>query len=260
MAEKFALITGGSSGIGLEIAKQLALRGYPLLLISNEEERLQQLKSELAALYKVRVEIAYFDLARNEAAKELFDFCKEKGFQIEVLINNAGFFFFGEVVDTDNVKAEKMVQLHVLTTSLLCTLFGREMKKRKRGFILNTCSIAAYKHFPGIAYYGSTKAYIKSFTRSLRHELKYYGVNVTGLFPGATATALYDPTVIDVELGIRLGIMMRAQSVAKKGVQGLFNNKAIIVPGLTTKLMLLFAWFTPHWIIYQIRKRTRWLK
>src|SRR5690554_3275751 len=111
------------------------------------------------------------------------------------------------------------------------------MRQRKRGFILNNSSIAAYKAFPGIGYYGASRSYIKSFTRSLRTELKFYGVHVTCLCPGATATNLYDPNVIDVELGKKIGIMMSAEKVAKLGVKGLFKNKAVVVPGFVTKLM-----------------------
>ncbi len=260
MPETFALITGGSSGIGLEIAKLLAARGYSLLLVSNQEEQLNQLKEELSSQHKVRVETVCINLARSEAASEVFNFCQQKNLEVEVLVNNAGFFFFGQITDADTLKAQAKIHLHILTSSLLCTLFGNEMRKRRKGFILNNSSISAYKEFPGIGYYGATKSYIKSFTRSLRTELKFYGVHVTCLCPGATATNLYDPNVIDVELGKKLGIMMSAEKVAKLGVQGLFNDKAVVIPGFMTKLMLFLALLTPQWVIYEIRKRTKYLK
>ncbi len=260
MIETFALITGGSSGIGLEMAKCLAARGYSLVLVSNQEEQLNQLKAALEAQHKVRVETLCINLARNEAAGEVFDFCQQHNFEVEVLVNNAGFFFFGQITDADVGKAQAKILLHVMTTSLLCTLFGNEMRKRKKGFILNNSSISAYKGFPGIGYYGATKSYIKSFTRSLRTELKLYGVHVTCLCPGATATNLYDPNVINVELGKKFGIMMSAEKVARLGLQGLFNNKAVVIPGFMTKLMLFLALLTPHWVIYEIRKRTKFIQ
>jgi len=260
MAEKYALVTGASSGIGLEIARQLALRKYALVLVSNEEEKLRQLKSEFELSYQTSIETLYIDLARNDSAKSVFNFCQQKNLEVEVLINNAGFFFFGEATSADVSKAERKILLHVLTTSLLCTYFGNEMKKRKRGFILNMSSISAYKDFPGIAYYGATKSYIKSFTRSLRTELNFYGVNVTCLCPGATETNLYDPNVINVALGKRLGIMMTAEKVARQGIEGLFKNKAVVIPGIITKLMLFLTLLTPQWAIYQIRKKSKWLK
>lgn len=260
MPETFALITGGSSGIGLEIARLLAERGYSLLLVSNEEEKLNVLKEELSAQYKIKVETLHINLARNQAASEVFNFCRQKNLEVEVLVNNAGFFFFGQITDADTVKAQEKIYLHIMTSSLLCTLFGNEMRKRRKGFILNNSSISAYKDFPGIGYYGASKSYIKSFTRSLRTELKFYGVHVTCLCPGATATNLYDPNVIDVELGKKTGIMMRAEKVARLGVRGLFNNKAVVVPGLVTKAMLLLALLTPQWVIYEIRKRAKFLR
>jgi hypothetical protein len=260
MDEKFALITGASSGIGLEITQLLAARGYSILMVSNQEALLGDLKKTIAADHQVRVETLCIDLARAEAAMEVFNFCKAESIEVEVLVNNAGFFFFGEVAETDISRAQQMIQLHVLTSSTLCSLFGREMKQRRRGFILNVSSISAYKDFPGIAYYGATKSYISSFTRSLRHELRYHGVHVTCLSPGATATALYDPNVINVDLGTKLGIMISARYVAEKGVNGLFRDQALVIPGLTTRLMLYFAMLTPHWLIYEIRKRTKFLK
>ena len=175
-------------------------------------------------------------------------------------ILNTLIFFFGEIADADMVRAQSIIHLHIMTSSLLCTLFGHEMRKRRKGFILNNSSISAFKDFPGIGYYGATKSYIKSFTRSLRTELKFYGVHVTCLCPGATATNLYDPNVIDVERGKKLGIMMSAEKVATLGVKGLFNDKAVVIPGFMTRLMLFLAVLTPQWVIYEIRKRTKFLR
>lgn len=259
MHKPYALVTGGSSGIGLEVAKLLAQRGYALLLVSNEQQKLLQLKISLAEQFNVPVETLPLDLAQPDAAEKVYAFTQQYQMEIEVLVNNAGFFFFGQVSEADLEKAKAKIQLHVLTSSLLCTLFGKDMRQRQRGFILNTSSISAFKDFPGIAYYGATKAYIKSFTRSLHTEMKLYNVHVTALCPGATATNLYDPNVINVELGKKLGIMMDPHRVAKAGVEGLFKNKPVVVPGLITKAMLFFALLTPQWVIYQIRKYTRWL-
>lgn len=260
MAEKFALITGGSSGIGLEFAHLLGQRGYALLLVSNQAETLEQLRHDLTQRYTVRVEVYCLDLSYHWAAQDVFDHCQKQQFHIEILINNAGFFFFGQAVDADDHKAIDMMTLHMITTARLCSLFGRQMRERKQGYILNTSSISAYKAFPGISYYGSTKAFIKSFTRSLHTELKMYGVHVTCLSPGATATNLYDPNVIDVEMGKKFGIMMDARQVAQAGLNGLFKNKASVIPGFTTKAMLFLALLTPQWVIYQLRLRVKWLK
>ena len=254
MVDKYALITGGSSGIGLDIAKELAKRNYKLLLVSNQEERLKELERDLTTEFGVETRSLFIDLSRLEAAQELYDYCLQANIEVEVLVNNAGFFFFNQIVDSDLKKAETMMRLHVITPSLLTTLFGAEMKKKKCGFILFTSSISAFKHFPGIGYYGSTKSYLKSFSRSLHTEMRPHGVHVTSVLPGATATDLYDPNMINVELGKKLGIMMGSNKVARQAVNALFRNQAEIVPGFSTKLMLFFARLTPYWLIGIIAK------
>ena len=258
MNSPYALITGASSGIGLEISKVLGAKGYNLILVSDQEIDLADAGVELREAYSVETHFLHCDLTGENAPREVFDFCSN--YEVEVLVNNAGFFFFGEAVEADHQLAARMINLHVRTTSLLCTLFGKPMKERKKGYILNTSSISAYKDFPGIAYYGSSKSYIKSFTRSLRTELKRYGIHVTCLLPGATATNLYDPNVVNVSRAKKLGIMLEAEFVARRGVRALFKNRSKVVPGFTTKLMNAFARATPHWLIYLISKRVKYFK
>ncbi len=259
MKNKVALVTGGCSGIGFELAKILGTRGYDLLLVSHHEASLQQAKSLLQTKNGTSVETYCMNLAEYDAPTRLFEFCSNQSLEVEVLVNNAGFFFFGEIARADVAKASAMIHLHVHTSALLCTLFSAEMKKRNKGFILNTSSISVYKPFPGIGYYAGTKTFIRYFTRSLRTELRMHGIQVTCLLPGATATNLYDPNVINVELGKKWGIMMDAAQVARAGLNALFSDKAEVVPGLMTKVMLFFTLLTPQWVIYQIRKRWKTL-
>ncbi len=262
MPEKFALVTGACSGIGLEMSWLLADRDYNLLLVSNEEERLLDLNKKISEQSQAIVKILHIDLAKNDAAEEVFKYCNENDIEVEVLINNAGFFFFGEVAEADIKKAGQKILLHILTSSLLCTLFGKKMKEEGKGYIMNVSSISAYKAFPGIAHYGSTKSFIKYFTRSLRTEMKAYGVNVSCLCPGATLTNLYDPNVINVEAGKKFGIMMSAKKVAKQGINGLFSNKALIMPGFITRLMMYSIILTPQFVIVRVwkRYRTKWVR
>lgn len=250
-----ALITGSTSGIGLECARILAQKKYNLLLISNEPQKLEELQAEFSSVYDVKVFTLYQDLSTLDAAETVYHYVLQNKLEVEILINNAGFFFFSEVVQASPDKASKMIQLHIHTTSLLCLYMGRHMKERGHGYIMNVSSISAFKDFPGIAFYGASKKFIKGFTRSLRTEMKYYGVKVTALCPGATATNLYDPNVIDVKKGMRYGIMMTAAEVAHAGIRGLFANRAIVIPGFLTKVMTLGSILTPHWAIYLVRKR-----
>jgi|SRR5688572_29223254 len=255
---KTALITGSASGIGLEMARILAAKGYDLYLADIQRKGLEKLKEEVEKTYQVMVHIHEADLALPDAAQRIYTDCQEKGLVIEVLVNNAGFFFFSEIAQADSGKASRMIQLHIHTLSLLTILFSRQMKERKRGFILMTTSISAYKVFPGIGLYAASKSYIKYFCRALRYEMRYYGVHVTALCPGATATKLYDPNVINVERGKKWGIMMDAKKVANAGIRGMFSNRAIVIPGFVTKMMTLFSILTPNWFIYWAR--VRWKK
>lgn len=253
-----AIVTGSASGIGLEIAKILAAKGYDLYLADINEKGLLNLKTDIESNHQVHVIVKNIDLSLPDAADIIHKDCIERNLDIEILINNAGFFFFSEVAEANPDKSSMMIHVHMHTPSLLAIHFAKQMKEKKKGFIMMTSSISAYKDFPGIGFYAASKSYIKSFCKSMRHEMKYYGVHVTALCPGATATNLYDPNVINVELGKKWGIMLSAEKVAKAGVKGMFRNKAVVIPGFTTKVMTFFSILTPSWVIYWAR--VRWKK
>jgi short-subunit dehydrogenase len=254
-----ALVTGGCSGIGLAIARQLATRGHDLVLVSERAQPLADAAAALRATHGVGAHPLTIDLARPEAADEVYETVRARGFEIDVLVNNAGMFFFGEAVDAPPARANALLQLHVVTPSLLCTRFGRAMRDRRRGHILIVSSVSAARDFPGISYYGSSKTYLRSFARALRSELSIYGVGVTCLLPGATATALYDSTRVNVDLARRLGVMMSPEAVAADGVRALFAGEAECMPGLFTRALALAATLTPQPVIDLIRARAPWL-
>jgi short-subunit dehydrogenase len=256
---RVALVTGACSGIGNAIARRLGALGYELVLVSNRSDELERAAAEIRAAHAVAVHAITLDLARPEAAAELYDAVRARGLAVDILVNNAGFFFFGEAVDAVPARANAMLQLHVVTPSLLCTRFGGDMRARGRGHILIVSSISAWRDFPGISYYGSSKKYLRGFARALRSELAPYGVNVTCLAPGATATGLYDPNVVPVERAKRLGIMLPADVVADAGLAAMFARQAEHIPGLLTRAMTLAAWLTPQWTIDLVRRRAPWL-
>lgn len=133
MEKKWALVTGASSGIGLAYAEELASRGYQLVIVSNEEQAIREKGEFLSEKYGIEVLPLYRDLAIPGAAKELYDTCQEKNIPIEVLVNNAGMFFFCETLQAKANIVEKMLYLHVTTPTQLCYYFGQEMKKRRHG-------------------------------------------------------------------------------------------------------------------------------
>jgi short-subunit dehydrogenase len=256
---RVALVTGACSGIGQALAHKLGALGYELVLVSQRPAELAAVGAELAAAYGARVHAIVLDLARPDAAEELDLATQARGLAVDILVNNAGFFFFGEAADAPLPRARAMLELHVVTPSLLCSRFARQMRARRRGHILIVSSLSACRDFPGISYYGASKKYLRGFAASLRSELAVYGVNVTCLLPGATATALYDPTVVPVQWAKRLGVMMDADAVAEAGLGALFARKAECMPGLLTRCMAVGAAVMPQRVIDLARRHAPWL-
>ncbi len=260
MKEKnYALITGSSSGMGYEYARILAERGYNLILVSNEQEKLESVRKEFQEKFTINAITFYMDLSLPEAGQDLYNRCKEKNYQVDILINNAGIFFFGEVVKADPARTSAMINLHVLTPTMLCRLFGKEMKVKRYGYILNMSSLSTDMPYPGIALYSATKQYLKSFSRALHSEMGEYNVSVTCVCPGAVATNLFDRNVIDYKKAMRYGIMMSAGKVANIGIRAMFRRKAVVIPGLINNIFSFLVRIAPQWIIIFIRRNTKLL-
>jgi uncharacterized protein len=254
-----ALITGGSSGIGYAIAKELAQKGYNLILASNQEIRLTEVCEELSIQHKIKTWPVFIDLAAPGAAQKLYDWCRQEQIEIEILVNNAGIFVFGEVVETDPAKTQQMLTLHTTTPALLCTLFGKDMKQRRSGNILNIASLAAFMPYPGIAFYSSTKQFLKIFSRSFRTEMIDYNVNVTCICPGAVSTQLFELSEADHKKAMNLGIMMPADKLARLALDAMFRKKALLVPGFINRFFLFIVYLVPQSLILLIRRYSRFL-
>ena len=225
-----ALITGGSSGMGLEYARQLAGRGYKLILVSNRQEELDAAAKALKS--QVDVITRFQDLAVTNAADNLFTWCtQEAGILPDVIINNAGMFFFKELQPEDIDRVQAMLNLHIVTVTRICILFGNAMKQRGSGYILNVSSMAARIPAPGITIYSATKAYLKSFGKSLSFELKPYGVGVTTVCPAAIATPLYRLSEDKMRLGVRLGLIKTPQWLVKRALRAMFRRRRVVSPG-----------------------------
>ncbi|MBN1414054.1 MAG: SDR family NAD(P)-dependent oxidoreductase [Bacteroidales bacterium] len=257
---KYALVTGASSGIGRQISVVLAQQGYNIIAVSNQPEQLYDLKEKLEQCCSIKVHTLNIDLAKENSADQIFDFCENNKLEVEVLINNAGILVFGEVMKVEYSQLKTIVNLHMTTPAFLCRLFGAIMILRKKGFILNVSSISAVMPYPGISLYGPTKAFLRYYTRALRTEMKSYGVHVTCLIPGATATALYNANNINMPLLMRLGIVKKPETVALKAVKALSGNRAECIPGLLNKLIILLLPCIPHFVISLIHKHTDFVK
>ena len=227
-----ALVTGGSSGIGLEYARQLAGKGYGLLLVSNQEEQLRAAAAELGGQYGVPVEWLCVDLAERGCAQKLLDYCDGKGLAVDVLVNNAGMFFM-EYLGAHNLeKARTMISLHVETVTECCILFGERMKQRGRGYIIIMSSMTARIPSPGIAVYSASKAYLKSFGLGLSYELRPYGVKLTTVCPAAVDTGLYKLSDKMRRSGRRLGLVQSPEALVKRALRAMFRGRRVVSPGI----------------------------
>ena len=250
--QPWALVTGGSSGMGLEYARQLAEIGCNLLLVSNQEAELQRAAEELTQGSAIQVIPHYQNLATETAAEELLAFCQSEGLTIDILINNAGMFFFEELSTENESKALTMLRLHILTPTRLCVVFGEEMKKRGFGYIINMSSMAAQLPCPGITIYSATKAYLKSFGKSLFFEMRPYGVGVTTVCPAAIATPLYKLKPSLLKFGVKIGLIGTPQWLVRKALKGMMKRKRVVKPGLMNLYLPPLIAILPHGLVNKL--------
>ena len=255
--QPWALITGGSSGMGLEYARQLAEIGCNLLLVSNQEEELQRAAKELIQGKTIQVIPHYQNLATETAAEELLAFCQAEGLTMDILINNAGMFFFEELTKENEAKALTMMRLHMLTPTRLCVLFGEEMKQRGCGYIINMSSMAAKLPCPGITIYSATKAYLKSFGKSLYFEMRPYGVGVTTVCPAAIATPLYRLKPNLLKFGVKIGLIGTPQWLVRKALKGMMRKKRVVKPGLMNIYLPPLIALLPKKLVDRIWKKVK---
>lgn len=251
-----ALITGGSSGMGLEFARELAARDYKLLLVSNRADDLESAAKELTAA-GAGVLTHFADLAVPDAADSLFAWCQAEGIFPDILINNAGMFFFKEITEEDLPRVQAMLNLHIQTVTRLCVLFGGQMKKRGSGYILNVSSMAARIPAPGITVYSATKAYLKSFGVSLSYELAPYGVSVTTVCPAAIATPLYRLDEKWMRLGVRIRLIHTPRWLVRRALRAMFRRRRLVQPSLMNVWLPPLIALLPGWFVAKIWKRIK---
>lgn len=255
-----ALVTGASSGIGYGYARRLAAMGYPLLLVSNEPERIEQTARALAEEFGVEASALCRDLCAPDAARELFDYCRKQRIEVEILVNNAGVFFFDDLTEAGAGRIARMTDLHVRTVTLLCHYFGARMKSRRHGYILNMASMSAWLPYPGISVYAASKSYLEKLSKALHNELRDHGVFVTAVCPGAVATDLYNLSSRYQRLALRLGIMMTPDRLAAKGLRAMFRRRKRVVPGAINHVFLPLAAHIPSPFVRWIKRHAKFYR
>jgi short-subunit dehydrogenase len=237
---KTALITGASSGLGADFARELATRGCNQILVARREELLRSLKEEIGGRHEVEVEIIPMDLTAPMAPQELHDRVQNQGRVVDVLINNAGYGLFGEFVDIPWEREQNMLELDIIVLTHLTKLFVRGMLARRFGYILQISSNGAYQPTPTYATYAAAKTYVLYFGEALNYELRNTGVSCTVLSPGVTATAFRNVAGQRTTLYQRV-MMMPSRKVVRIGVEAMLKRRSSVVPGWVNAFL---AWGT----------------
>lgn len=245
-----ALITGASSGIGLDMAKYLATMKCELILVARDKEKLEKIQESLPT----KVTIIVADLSNEQKVKELYVLTKNE--KIDILINNAGFGVFGYFSETDINKELEMIDTNIRAVHLLTKFFVKDMEKNNFGYILNVASSAAFQPGPLMATYYATKSYVYQLTEALYYEQKKKNTNVhvSVLCPGPVDTNFNN--VAGVKFGVK---PLKSSYVAKYAIDKMFKNKMLIIPGFTMKCAKFFGRFVSDKFMlrlaYRIQKK-----
>lgn len=256
--KKRTLITGATSGIGLEIAEIMAARGHDLVLVARREDKLLELKADLEERYEIEVDIFVKDLSQKHAAHDIYDFTYGNQWEIDILVNNAGFGDYGKFYYRDLEKQTKMVQVNVIALMELTYLYLPDMLTNSKGRILNVSSMAAFQPGPLMSVYYATKAFVLSFTEALSMELRGTGVRTTALCPGPTRTEFGEVAEFRRSRLLKNFKGHSARFVAEYGINALFANSVISVPGLLNKALVVMSKLMPRCLVrravYQLQK------
>ena len=240
----YALVTGASSGIGRDISIELSKKGYDIILVGRNEDKLK----ETASLLKTEYKIIPVDLAKSENCLELYN--KVKDLDIDILVNNAGFGIFGKFDEIDIDKQINMINVNITALDILSKLFLQDMKKKNRGFILNVASSAAFIPGPLLSTYYGSKAYVLRITEAIYEELRrdnYNGISISVLCPGPVNTNFNDVA------GVRFAIKgLSSEYVAMYAVKNMFKQKLVIIPGTKIRLGCFVSRFVPRKLLLKI--------
>ena len=238
-----ALVTGASSGIGLEIAKILASQNYDLIICARREKELQDLAEEITRQYTVNCKVVVADLTTEKGV----DLLIKDSVEVDILVNNAGFGILGDHFDMQLGRQLEMIELNIHALTRLSHVFGNLMVEKGRGRIMNVASIASYISGPTFAVYCATKAYVLSYSRALHKELKNKQVSVTALCPGYVTTGFQEVAGMELSKMEKL-TTVPVKKVAEIAVKAMHKGKREVMPGIVNKPLPLVTKITPMWL------------
>jgi short-subunit dehydrogenase len=229
----------------VDFARELARRGFDLILTARRRERLEQVRQELLAEFPVQIDILNSDLASTDGARRLHDDVQQAGHRVTLLVNNAGLGYFGPFVEQRVEDLETTIRVNVLALTTLTRLFAADMQTRGGGYILNNGSFSAIQPTSHYAVYSGTKAYVLAFSQALRHQLRPQGVRISVLVPGFFDSEFLERSGQRPSWIVRL-ITLRSAAVARAGIAGVLRGQPIIIPGLLYKSLNLLMRLLPR--------------
>lgn len=243
MSQPLALITGASSGLGADFAREFAARGYDLFVTARRTDRLESLKQEIESTHRNRVYLLSADLGAPEGAQEILDELKKQELRVHTLINNAGMARHAAFVDRDDW--DQTIQVNVTSLVNLTNALLPDMFAQKAGQILNVSSIAAFQAMPWMSIYAASKAFVLSFTEGLAEELKGRNIKISCLCPGGIRTEFSQASDID-ETKYPDFVFMESVDVVREAIKALERNELIYVPGAINKASIAASKFLPR--------------
>jgi short-subunit dehydrogenase len=251
---KWALVTGASAGIGTALAEELARGGTNLVLTARRRERLEELAQKLVAAHKIQTKIFVADLAEADAPQKIFQFTKEQGIEVELLINNAGFGAYGEFRTVETRRLLEMVQVNCSAVVHLTRLYLPEMVDRRHGDVMILASTASFQSVPYISTYAATKAFDLLFAEGLAEEMKPHGIRVCALCPGSTESEFAD-VAGQTHIAATRANRETAEKVARTGLRALASGKSYVISGLGNYLGVLGQRLVPRRFVARIAAR-----
>ena len=249
---KTVLITGASSGIGLELSKLFARKNYNLVIVSQNEENLEKAKSIIhRENTKIEIYAIAKDLSKSSVHDEIFEYTVQNSIQVDILVNNAGIQVYGKFHDTNIEDILNLMNVNMFAMTKLTRLFVDGMVKRGDGKILNLASTGAFQPCPLNAAYCASKAFVLYLSEAMGEELKGTGVSITTLCPGATKTNFAKRAKIE-DIKLFKGKLLEASKVAKIGYKALMNGKSVVMTGLSDKFVAQSIKFIPRSMVTKI--------
>lgn len=258
--KSYALVTGAASGMGRIYARKLAERGYNLIIVdinANGLEETAAIVREEVSNPRFNVMVIAQDLSQPDAADKVFEATEADGCEVEVLVNNAGLMYCQGIADTSERMLRLIMMVHMNTPLMLCRKYVNGMKERGRGYILNISSLASWMIWPGIGMYGSTKRFVKDYSRELRIECRRTGVSVTNAYFGAVDTPLVPLKPSLRKLARALTVMISPEKAVKRALRATFHRRRGVMPGFLNHIFRPFCIIMPDCLLGWIYRKAK---